>query len=259
MVENSCSEGEGRVVLVTGGSRGIGEAICMEFAHPGNTVVVNYRSSRSKAEEVVEKVKSCGGKAFSIKADVAVPGEVKGMVEEVAGRCNGIDVLVNNAGLTRSGFLMLVGEEAWEEVMDTNLKGVFNTCKAVIPSMIDRKKGIIINISSLSGIIGLAGEVPYSAAKGGVIALTRALSKEVARFGILVNAVAPGVIESEMTEGLPDADRERFKRDIPLQRFGKPEEVSGVVRFLASPEARYITGETVVVSGGLWELGRSQW
>jgi len=240
-----------RVVLVTGASHGIGEAIALEFARCGDIVVVNYNSSASGAEAVVELVRSAGGKGLAIKADVSKFPEVNVMLEEVVTRFGRIDVIVNNAGITRTGFLMLLEEEGWDDVINTNLKGVFNTCKAAMPFLIDQRAGVIVNVSSLSGIIGLAGETPYSASKGGVIAFTRAFSKEVARFGIRVNAVAPGVIETEMTESLADADKEKFRRDIPMGRFGSPAEVASVVGFLASAGAGYITGETIVISGGL--------
>ncbi len=240
-----------RVVLVTGGSRGIGAAISLDFAGCGYSVVVNYLSNRARAEALVEKIRGAGGDAFPVRADVSKAEDVAEMVATVVDRYGRIDVLVNNAGIAKGGFLMLIDEATWQDVIDTNLRGVFNTCKSVMPHMIDAKRGAIVNVSSLSGITGLAGQVPYSAAKGGVIALTRALAKEVAHFGILVNAVAPGVIETDMTEEMTDKDKQRFIDNIPLGRFGTPEEVSGVVLFLASSAAGYITGETIVVSGGI--------
>jgi len=250
-MKKTAHEDDKRVVLVTGASHGIGEAIAIEFAGRGDIVVVNYNSSAAGAGAVVEAVRSAGGDGLAIKADISKFTEVNTMLEEVVTRFGRIDVIVNNAGITRTGFLMLLEEQSWDDVINTNLKGVFNTCKAAMPFLIDQRAGVIVNVSSLSGITGLAGEVPYSASKGGVIAFTRAFSKEVARFGIRVNAVAPGVIETEMIEALADAEKERFLRDIPMGRFGTPGEVASVVAFLASPGAGYITGETIVISGGL--------
>lgn len=240
-----------RVVIVTGGSRGIGEAISFEFARLGDTVIVNYLSNQARAEEVVAKIKEMDGQALAVKADISRLKDSQRLADEVAERFGKIDVLVNNAGLAKGGFLMLVGEDEWNEVIDTNLRGVFNMTKAVLPHMFDKKSGCIVNVSSLSGVTGLAGEVPYSAAKGGVISFTRALAKETAAFGIRVNAIAPGFIETGMMNGLTESDKEKHKKSIPLRRFGRPEEVSGVVRFLASVEAGYITGETIIVSGGI--------
>ncbi len=240
-----------RVVIVTGASRGIGEAIAIAFASCGDLVVVNYLKSDGLAEAVVEKVKAAGGDGFAYKADVSRLDEAMAMCKAVIDRYGRVDVLVNNAGASSGGFLMLTGPSEWEAALSTNLTGVFNVCKAALTYMFDAKSGVIVNVASLSGITGLAGEVPYSAAKGGVISFTAALAKEVARFNIRVNAVAPGFIESEMTEGMSDAEKKLHAGAIPIGRFGRPSEVSGAVRFLASEEASYITGETLIISGGL--------
>lgn len=240
-----------RVVLVTGGSRGIGEAISLAFGKNGDIVIVNYLSNKESAEGVVSRIKDLGGEAAAIKADVSKHDEVFRMVDEVVARYNRLDVLVNNAGVAKGGLLMLLNEKDWDSVIDTNLKGVFNCCKAASRQMIAQKKGIIINVSSLSGITGLTGQSDYSASKGGVIAFTKAIAKELAQFGILVNAIAPGIIDTDMISSIPEASRERFKEMIPLKRFGVPEEVAGIAKFLASPDASYITGETVMVTGGL--------
>lgn len=240
-----------RVVIVTGASRGIGEAIAIAFASSGDAVVVNYLKSDELAEAVVEKLKAAGGDGFAYKADVSNLDEAMAMCKAVFERYGRIDVLVNNAGASSGGFLMLTGPSEWAASLATNLTGVFNACKAALTYMFDAKSGVIVNVASLSGITGLAGEVPYSAAKGGVISFTAALAKEVARFNIRVNAVAPGFIESEMTEGMSDAEKKRHAGAIPIGRFGRPSEVSGAVRFLASEEASYITGETLLISGGL--------
>ncbi|HLA50733.1 MAG TPA: 3-oxoacyl-[acyl-carrier-protein] reductase [Thermodesulfobacteriota bacterium] len=240
-----------RVVLVTGGSRGIGEAISLVFGKNGDAVAVNYNSNRERAEAVVSRIRGSGSEAIAIKADVSKADEVFRMVDTVVEKYGRLDVLVNNAGMAKGGLLMLMDDKDWDNVIDINLKGVFNCCKAASRQMIAQKKGAIINVSSLSGITGLSGQSDYSAAKGGVIAFTKAIAKELAQFGILVNAVAPGIIDTEMIGDIPDAVKKRFLEAIPLKRFGKPEEVAGVVKFLASPEASYITGETIVVSGGL--------
>ena len=240
---------DNRVVIVTGGSRGIGEAIALAFASCGDAVVVNYLKSYGLAEDVVKKVKAAGGAGFAFKADISRLDEAMILCKTAIDRYGRIDVLVNNAGTSSSGFLMLTGSSEWESAISTNLTGVFNTCKAALQYMFDSKSGAIVNVASLAGITGLAGEVPYSAAKGGVISFTAALAKEVARFNIRVNAVAPGFIESEMTLAMSEAEKKRHAGVIPIGRFGRPSEVAGVVRFLASNEASYITGETLVVSG----------
>ncbi len=240
-----------RVILVTGGSRGIGRAICLAFAAEGAAVVVNYNSSSKNAAQVALEIAEAGGEAMTVQANVANAIEVEEMVGEVIERFGKIDVLVNNAGITKGAPLLLTDEGSWNDVLDTNLKGVYNMIKSVMVHMISDRKGTIVNISSLSGITGLAGESPYSAAKGGVIAFTRAISKELAPFGILVNCVAPGAIETDMLKATPEAAKQKLLDLIPLKRFGRPEEVAGVVTFLASPEATYITGETIIVSGGL--------
>ena len=240
-----------RVVLVTGGGRGIGEAISVIFGKNGDIVVVNYLSNEKRAREVVAKIKEADGEAIALKADISRHDEAFRMVDDIVEKYGRLDVLVNNAGMAKGGLLMLLDEKDWDSVINSNLKGVFNCCKAAVRQMIAQKKGIIINVSSLSGITGLAGQSDYSAAKGGVIAFTKAIAKELAQFGILVNAVAPGVIDTEMIGDVPEAIRKKFLEMIPLKRFGKPEEVAGIVKFLASSEASYITGEAIVVSGGL--------
>jgi 3-oxoacyl-[acyl-carrier protein] reductase len=240
-----------RVVLVTGGSKGIGKAISSAFASQGDTVVINCRKSLDEAE-ALRKELSGGNAIVSIeKADVSDYKQVKRMTDTIVGKYGKIDVLVNNAGFTRDGFLMLMSVKDWEEVIGVNLTGVFYCSKAVSEHMIGMRSGVIINIASLSGITGLSGQTNYSAAKGGVIAFTKALSKELAPFGIRVNAVAPGVIETEIVNSLNERTKSDFLDAIPLKRFGRPEEVASVVRFLASEDAAYITGETLCVTGGL--------
>lgn len=240
-----------RVCLVTGASRGIGEAIARAFGRNGDIVVVNYLSNESRAHDVVGAIAASGGEAAAIKADVGIAADVTRMFDEVESRFGRLDVLVNNAGAARPGLLMLMDEADWDSVITTNLKGVFNCSKAATRQMISARKGSIINISSMSGITGLAGQTPYSAAKGGVIAFTKAAAKELAPFGIRVNVVIPGAIETEMLQDVPDDVRKRWLEMIPLKRLGRPDEVAGIVRFLASDEASYMTGEAVTVSGGI--------
>ncbi len=242
---------DNRVVLVTGGSRGIGRAVCLAFAGAGDRVAVNYHSSREQAESLCSEIIATGGEAFAVKANVSSAAEVEEMVASVVERYGRIDILVNSAGVSKGSFLMLLDEASWDDVIAINLKGIYNASKSAVRHMIGERRGVIINISSLSGITGLAGETAYSASKGGVIAFTKALSKEVAPLGILVNCVAPGAVDTEMLQEIPPKAREKLLELIPLKRLGRPDEVAGVVTFLASGAATYITGETIVVSGGL--------
>jgi len=240
-----------RVVLVTGGGRGIGRAISLAFAEPGTAVVVNYRNDAASAESVLSEIRAMGGEGFSFRADVSDYEAVRSMVAETIDRFGKIDVLVNNAGGNRDGFLAMMSAEDWDAVVDPNLKGVFHCCKAVSRHMMSERRGTIVNVSSLSGITGLPGQTNYSAAKGGVNAFTRALAQELARFGIRVNAVAPGLVESDAASAMPKEHRDRLIANIPLRRPGKPEEVASIVRFLASDDASYITGEIIKVTGGI--------
>ncbi|NUO07190.1 MAG: 3-oxoacyl-[acyl-carrier-protein] reductase [Candidatus Brocadia sp.] len=240
-----------RVVLVTGGSRGIGKAISAAFAANGDTVIINYHTSFDEANKLKLELLPGNASVSLEQADVSDYPQVKRMVANILEKFGKIDVVVNNAGIVRDGFLMLMPERDWNDVIAINLNGVFNCSKAVSEPMISQRNGIIINIASLSGITGLPGQANYSAAKGGVIAFTKALSKELASFNIRVNAVAPGVIETEIVDSLNESIKNNFLNAIPMKRFGKPEEVASVVKFLASPDAVYITGETICVTGGL--------
>lgn len=242
---------EKRVVVVTGGSKGIGQAICRSFAHEGDIVVINYNSSVKDAENLQRELLQTNDAIRIEKADVSDYKQVKPMIDGVAEEYGKIDVLVNNAGISRDGFIMLMSDEDWDDVIRINLKGMFNCSKAVSEHMIGAGRGVIVNMSSLSGVTGLPGQTNYSAAKGGVIAFTKSLAKELARFGIRVNAIAPGVIETGMTDTLKPEIRERYLDNIPVKRFGSPDEVASVVKFLASEDAGYITGETIEVTGGL--------
>ncbi len=240
-----------RIVLVTGGSKGIGRAIVTAFAEAGDAVIVSCSRSLNEAEALRLELFPKNDAIFIEQANVADYAQIKRMINNVMEKHGRIDVLVNNAGITRDSFLMLMSERDWSDVIDINLTGVFNCSKAVSEYMIGQRGGVIINIASLSGITGLSGQTNYSAAKGGVIAFTKALAKELAPFEIRVNAVAPGVIETEIIDALNEKIRHNFLNNIPLKRFGRPDEVASVVRFLASQEASYITGETICVTGGL--------
>jgi 3-oxoacyl-[acyl-carrier protein] reductase len=240
-----------RVVLVTGASKGIGRSVALAFAEAGAVVGVNFRSDEEGAATVVGEIGRRGGTGVALQADVSDMHQVRAMVEGLLSRYNRIDVLVNNAGGNRDGLLAFMSPEDWDAVLDLNLKSVFQCCKIVVRPMMAQRSGAIVNVSSLSGITGLPGQVNYAAAKGGVNALTRALAQEVARFGIRVNAVAPGLVETEIAARLPAAQREQLLSKVPLGRMAAPEDVAGVVKFLASDQASYMTGQVIQVTGGI--------
>ncbi len=240
-----------KVALVTGGGRGIGRAISLALAREGAKVCVNYLHSQDAAEEVVKRIKEKGGEAISHKADVSKLEEVNRMVEEINKRFGRIDILINNAGLNIDKYLMIMNEEEWDKVIDVNLKGTFNCSKAVSRVMIGQRSGNIVNISSVSAISGTAGQTNYSAAKGGMISFTKSLARELAPFGIRVNALAPGLIDTEMVKKMPKEMLDRILKITPLKRVGTPEEVAKVVIFLVSEEADYITGQVIRIDGGL--------
>ena len=232
----------GRLALVTGGSRGIGRAIAVELARAGAEVVVGYRTGAAEAEQVAKEI---GGRA--LQADLSVPEEAAGLVE-AAGE---IDILVNNAGLTRDGLIARMSDEDWRTVIDTNLGGAFATCRAAARGMMKRRSGSIVNLTSVVGLHGNPGQTNYAASKAGLIGLTKALARELATRGVRVNAIAPGYIETALTGVLPEAVREAILGNTPLGRLGTPEDVAGAVRFLCSDEASFITGEVLLVDGGL--------
>jgi 3-oxoacyl-[acyl-carrier protein] reductase len=241
---------EGRVSVVTGASQGIGTAIASGLAaHGAEVIMVDIQ--KEKLEEKVSGINAAGGKAAAYPGDVAQSGQVETLVEKIISGHKRIDCLVNNAGITRDNLLMRMKEEDWDAVLAVNLKGVFNFSKAVIRHMIGNRYGRIVNISSVVGVMGNAGQVNYAASKAGVIGLTKSLAREVAARGITVNAVAPGYISTAMTETLSESVKTKFLEVIPMRRFGSPEEVSHVVRFLLSDEAAYITGQVININGGM--------
>ncbi len=242
---------EGKVALVTGASRGIGRAIALALAAEGADVAVNYAGSEAAAKEVAAEIEAMGRKAFVIQADIASTEASTAMVDAVVKEFGRIDVLVNNAGITRDGLLMRMKEEDWDAVITTNLKGVFNCTKAAIKYMMKQKSGNIVNISSIVGVMGNAGQANYCAAKAGVIGFTKATAKEVAARGIRVNAIAPGFIKTDMTSVLPEKVVEAMLAGIPLNRLGETEDIAKAVLFLASSDANYITGQTLHVDGGM--------
>ena len=242
---------EGKIALVTGASRGIGRQIALTLAAKGVAVIVNYNGSAAKAEEVVEEIEKAGGKAEAIQCNVSDFESCKSMMEDIVSRYGRLDILVNNAGITRDNLIMKMSEEDFDAVIQTNLKGVFNCIKHISRQMIKQKAGRIINISSVSGVLGNAGQANYCAAKAGVIGLTKCMARELASRGITVNAVAPGFIRTDMTDVLKDNVKEAIIATIPMKTFGETEDVANTVAFLASDAARYITGQVISVDGGM--------
>lgn len=240
-----------KVAVITGGSRGIGRAIALHLAKLGAKVVVNYSGSQTKAEEVVSEIEDAGGSAIAVQANVTDAEAVANLMKQAIENYGKLDILVNNAGITRDNLLMRMKEEDWDAVMNTNLKGVFLCTKAVTRQMMKQRAGRIVNIASIVGVAGNAGQANYVAAKAGVIGLTKTAAKELAARNIYVNAVAPGFIDTEMTEELPEQIKAQMLTQIPLAKLGKPEDVAKVVAFLASDDASYMTGQTLHVDGGM--------
>ena len=233
---------EGRLALVTGASRGIGRAIAAELARAGASVVVGYRSGAEEAEALATEV---GGRA--VQADVGDPEQAARLVEEAGD----LDILVNNAGLTRDGLILRMSDEDWRTVLDTNLGGVFHTCRAAARGMMKKRRGAIVNLTSVVGLHGNPGQTNYAASKAGIVGFTKSLAKEMASRGVRANAVAPGYIQTALTEVLPDEVQQAILANTPLGRLGTPEDVAGAVRFLCSDEASFVTGEVLLVDGGL--------
>ncbi|MDW8546541.1 3-oxoacyl-[acyl-carrier-protein] reductase [Staphylococcus pseudoxylosus] len=238
--------------LVTGSSRGIGRSIAIQLAEEGYNVAVNYAGNKEKADAVVEEIKAKGVESFAVQANVANGDEVKAMIKEVVSQFGSVDVLVNNAGITRDNLLMRMKEQEWDDVIDTNLKGVFNCIQKVTPQMLRQKSGSIINLSSVVGAVGNPGQANYVATKAGVIGLTKSAAKELASRHITVNAVAPGFIVSDMTDALSDELKAQMLEQIPLAEFGEDSDIAHTVAFLASEKAKYITGQTIHVNGGMY-------
>ena len=242
---------QNKVALVTGGSRGIGRSIALALAHEGANVAFTYRSASAAAEEVVRAIQAAGQKGIAYQSDAKKLNEATSVVEGVVKEFGRLDILVNNAGITRDTLLMRMSEEDWDEVLATNLKSAFNFSKAVCRQMMSQREGRIINISSIAGIIGNAGQANYAAAKAGMIGLTKSLAKELASRNVQVNAVAPGFVDTEMTEKLTPAQKEAILAAVPMKRTAKPEEIASTVVFLASPASSYMTGQVLCVDGGL--------
>ena len=244
---------EGKVAIVTGASRGIGRGIAIRLAQEGCKVVINHRGSADGAEETARIVRASGGEVWVVQADVSHFDEAQRLIQETVSTFGQVDILVNNAGTTRDTLLMMMKEEQWDLVMDTNLKSVFNCCKAVARPMVKRKSGRIVNISSVSGLAGQGGQTNYAASKAGVIAFSKSLAKELGSRNITVNVVAPGFVPTALTEGIL-AEGDNLQRAIeatPLGRLGTPEDVAGAVVFFASDDASFVTGQVLSVDGGL--------
>ena len=240
-----------QVVLVTGASRGIGRAIALRFGQLGAKVGVNYLRNGEAAQVVATEIEQAGGKAITLQGDVSNADTAVHLVDQMLSTWGRIDCLVNNAGITKDTLLVRMSEEAWDEVLNTNLKSIYNCTKAVLRPMFKARQGSIINIASVVGIMGNAGQANYAAAKAGVIAFTKSIAREAAPRNIRINAVAPGFIASDMTNELPQEVISQYLDNIPLKRLGQPEDVAKAVTFLASPDAAYITGQTLIVDGGL--------
>lgn len=241
-----------KVAIVTGGARGIGRAIVLELAREGAEVAFTYLKSAQEAQELSKEVEKKGRRCLPLQIDVRDFEKAKEMIEKVKEFFGKVDILVNNAGVTKDKALMLMNKEEWEEVIDTNLNGTFNVTRSIIVTFLKQKSGSIVNITSVSGIAGMSRQTNYAASKAGIIGFTKSLAKEVAPYNIRVNAVAPGFIETDMVLSLKEEYKNELVKKIPLGRFGRTEDVTGVVKFLLSDAANFITGQTFVVDGGLF-------
>jgi 3-oxoacyl-[acyl-carrier protein] reductase len=245
------SEFDGRVAIVTGGSRGIGRAIVKELVSRGANIAFSFTKNREMADDLVAELQRSDRKVVAYQADVTDFATAEAMVKAIKGELGSVDYLVNNAGITRDKLIMMMSQEDWDAVIDTNLKGVFNVTKQAISVMVRQRRGAILNIASISGVVGMAGQTNYSASKAGLIGFTKALAKEVGRRNITVNALALGLIETDMTASLPEEYKQKMLEQIPLGRYGSVEEVAKVAAFLLSDDARYITGQVIQADGGL--------
>lgn len=242
---------KGKCAIITGAARGIGKAIALKLASLGANIVLNYRSSEEDAKKVASEIENMGVEVLTVKGDISKKEDVENLIKEAKNKFEIIDIIVNNAGITKDTLILRMKEEDFDDVIDVNLKGVFNCLKAITPVMVKQKHGKIINISSVVGVAGNAGQVNYAASKAGVIGMTKSLAKELGARGINVNAVAPGFIETDMTSALSDKVKEEAKKNIPLKRFGTSEDVAGVVAFLASENSNYVTGQVINIDGGM--------
>ncbi len=242
---------DGKIAVVTGGSRGIGKAICLSLAKQGAKIIVNYVSRPDAADETVAAIKDAGGEAAAYQFNVADAEQVQAAFKKIIDDFGQIDILVNNAGITRDGLIVKMKETAWDEVLDTNLKGAFNCIKAVSRPMMKKRWGRIVSITSVIGFAGNAGQANYAAAKAGMTGLTRSVARELAARNVTVNGVAPGYIDTDMTKDLPEAVTEKIKSEIPMNSLGTVDDVAAAVSYLVSDEARYVTGQFIHVNGGM--------
>ncbi|HKL47427.1 MAG TPA: 3-oxoacyl-[acyl-carrier-protein] reductase [Candidatus Izemoplasmatales bacterium] len=240
-----------KTILITGASRGIGRAIALAYAELGANVVVNYIRSKAKADTIVKEIKDSGGSGFALQADVSIFSEAKKLVEQAIKQFGKIDVLINNSGIKKDQLMLRMSEDDFDRVIQVNLKGTWNMCRQVTRHFLKNRSGSIINISSVVGLIGNPGQVNYVASKAGVIGMTKSLSKEFGSRNIRVNAIAPGFIQTDMTDQIPDGAKEAYLKQIPLKRLGEPKDIADLCTFLSSDKASYITGQVISVNGGM--------